>query len=758
MNFQLSTLELAHVLKCEKDTFNKDFILSEVVCDTRKIINGKGVVFFALQGKYRNGASFINEAYQKGVRVFVLRQLPNKTYDDAIYLRVVEPLNALIEFAGWYRKKFQIPVIAIIGTHGKTTIKEWVGLLLKEKYHLVKSPKSYNSKLGVAMSLLGLHKDAEMGLFEVSITQKGEGALFRSLIQPTHTIISHVGIKHNESFSSTQDKHQEYTAFLKGCDVVFRIDDKNNEVKVGNKNLVHSNATAEMQDFGFNDKFKAENSAISKNVASFFGIKVPIHYTFSDLAMRLETFAGIHDSLIINDTYSLDLESLETALQYQLNVAKNRKRILFLPKSLEEQSHPSVKALIKRFGSIDCRYIDTLESDLTFVQNSVVLVKGNQGAFMNKFAHSLKLKHHRTKISVNLGALRKNIHVLKDLIPDGTKSLVMVKANAYGTGLIETASFIEGLGVDYLGVAYTDEGVTLRENGVKCPILVMSPGPDDFQDCIFYELEPSIYSLQLLDDFIKLLILKNKVGFPIHLKLDTGMHRLGIIPKEIPNFIDILNTQPEIHLKGVYSHFSESDNTKDHSFTEQQLDIFEASCDLIKKYVSYPFIRHIANSGAIVNYPHASFDMVRMGLVVYGVTAHSVLAKKLKQVIEWTSEVVQIKKLKLGDTIGYNRAFTAQHEMDIAVIPVGYADGFRRALSQGKGYVFIDGKKCKTLGNVCMDMLMVDITGMNVLAGASVEIIGKQQNLMNFASQLETIPYEVLTSLSLRVHRNYIVT
>ena len=758
MNFQLSIKQFADIIAVDSISSDSDFIVNGVVYDTRRIFDGNGKVFFALQGRYRDGIAFVEEAYQKGIRVFVLYKLPEVLHHDAAYLKVDEPLTALIKLASWHRTQFKIPVIAIIGTHGKTTIKEWLSTLLKQKYQLVKSPKSYNSKLGVALSVLGLHKEAEIAVFEASLTHEGDGALFKELIKPTHSIVGHVGDKYNENFASNMDKVKEYTEFLKDSKVVFSADIKAETFITNKQELIKIISEDQTREVGLSQKLKAENASISKRVASYFEIAIPNAFSFSDVAMRLETFDGINDSLIINDTYSLDIDSLEAALQHQRSVAKSMRRVLFLPKDLEQTPHQELKDLIDRFQPIDCHYLDSLDIDPEIIQNSVVLVKGNQGSFMNRIAHYLKLKHHRTKINVDLSALRKNIHLLKDQLPENTMSLVMVKANAYGTGIIKTASFVEGLGVDYLGVAYTDEGVALRKSGVVCPILVMSPGPDDFQDCISYDLEPSIFSLQLLDNFIKVLILKNRVGFPIHLKIDSGMHRLGISPEDIPSFIDILNSQPEFYLKGVYSHFSESDNTEERSFTKSQLQVFENSCATIASYVPYPFIKHIANSAAIINYPESCLDMVRMGLVVYGVNSNTELSQKLKPVIEWRSEVVQVKTLKRGDSIGYNRSFTADVNMEIAVIPVGYGDGFRRSLGAGRGHVFIEGVKCKTLGNICMDMLMVDITGKGVLEGTPVEIIGKNQTLANFAAQLDTIPYEVLTSLSSRVHRNYIVS
>lgn len=760
MNLKLSIEKLCSILDLNFNFDGPDLELNEVVYDTRNMHFGKDKIFFALQGKYRNGLSFIQEAYDKGIRVFIVGEMPNKRNEDAHYLLVSKPLDTLLKLAKWHRDRFHIPIVVIAGTHGKTTTKEWLGLLLKEKHLLVKSPKSYNSRLGVALSILELHSKAEIGLFEVSISQANEGGLFKELLSPDYGIICHNGAKYNSNFVAPDNKEAEYLELFQDCKVLFQLEHKVLQSFQGKVHIEKINATEykeQLEGLGFEDIFKNENALLALGVARYFGVHESSTLSFSDLAMRLETYDGIYNSLVINDTYSLDKESLAAALQYQSTIAKSMKRVLLLPSDITLPKH-EIDTLLERYAPITCNFVDDLNMDESSLHNAVILVKGNAGSFMNKVAHRLKLKHHRTRINVNLSALRRNVHALKELLPKQTKSLVMVKANAYGTGMKRTAVFIEELGIDYLGVAYTDEGVRLRNYGVKCPILVMSPSSDDFHDCIEYNLEPAIFSLKLLDDFVGTLILKKRFGFPIHLKIDTGMNRLGLKPSEISNFIDILHSQPELRLKGVYSHFAESDNELDSSFTEHQFGVFIDACNLLSAHISYPFIKHIANSAAIITQPKAALDMVRMGLIVFGVSQNLKSEKELDPVIEWLSEVTQIKQLKKGDSVGYNREFIAENETDIAIIPVGYADGFRRSLGGGKGTVFIGGKSCKTVGNICMDMAMVDVTGLKLQEGDTVEIIGENQSIRDFSNQLDTIPYEVLTALSLRVHRNYILT
>ncbi len=493
------------------------------------------------------------------------------------------------------------------------------------------------------------------------------------------------------------------------------------------------------------------------NVASFFKVNVALEKgIFPDLAMRLESFDGVENSIILNDTYSFDLESLETSLKYLSSSEKDKKRIVLLPQ-MDNSNNKGIIELLIKYQIDDYQFIKS-KSDITFsLSNSIILVVGGKGSNMNRIAGQLKLKQHRTKIEINLNAIRKNIHLVKDRLSSDTKCLVMVKANAYGTGLIKVGQYIEKIGADYIGVAYADEGVVLRKKGVKCPILVMNVGIDDFQDCINYHLEPSVYSWNILDEFVKMLIANEIKGFPIHLKVDTGMKRLGIQPNEVEKFITILKSQPEITLKGVYSHFAESDNIENPNFTKSQLKTFLDVCSKISERVSGTFLRHISNSDGVLNFPKSQLDMVRLGLVVYGISNNSKINRSLTTVIKWSSQVAQIKTVKKGETVGYGRAYIAKNEMRIAIIPVGYADGFRRSLGNGKGCVFIKGQVFYTVGNVCMDMIMIDISKEDVLPGDLVEIIGEHQSLVQFARLLDTIPYEVLTSLSDRVHRNYII-
>jgi alanine racemase len=475
------------------------------------------------------------------------------------------------------------------------------------------------------------------------------------------------------------------------------------------------------------------------------------------LALRMETFEGINSNTIINDTYNLDLDALNHSLEYQIRVANNRKRIVII--GLDEDNYyrkDQVEKVVKAYEPDQLFIIRNNEKLKASFENAVVLIKGTRKADMQRLAKQFRLKNHKTFVEIDLSGVRRNIALFKSLLLPETKILAMVKAQSYGSGVEKMAAFFEQQGVDYLGVAYSDEGVELRKQGIKLPILVMNAEEDGFEDCINYQLEPAIYSFNQLDQFIKELIFHGQTAYPIHLKLDTGMRRLGFELKDIPRVCEILQAQPEIRVKSVYSHLADSDNRRDKRFTEHQIKQFHQATQLLNHQLNYHFDRHILNSEGIANYPNAQYDMVRLGIGMYGMNSNPILKLKLQPVLKWLSAVSQIKELSKGESVGYSRTFIADKPTKIAIIPVGYADGFRRNLSNGKGGVYIHETFCPTIGRVCMDMIMVDVTKLHVKEGDKVVIIGGQQTIEKFATEMDTIPYEVMTSISKRVHRVYL--
>jgi alanine racemase len=736
-----------------------------VYTDTRSIIPTQSLVFFALHGPFRNGHAFVSEAYAKGCRLFVIDELlPIEHYPEARFVVVKDTMQALQFLARFHRSRFSYPVVAITGSAGKTTVKEWLYHLLTPRMRVVRSPKSFNSQLGVALSLLNLTNEADIALIEAGISQPGEMDQLVDMIQPTHGVFTSFGQAHAENFSVQAEHLHEKMKCFESVAMTFypwtmqfspQEEKTIHGVKVRSEEL-----TQWLTLLPWQDQASLTNAALAIQAARFF-LKddAVIHERVSSLpqlALRMETFEGINGTTIINDTYNLDLDGLKVSLEYQLRVGKGKKRIVII--GVDEQYTdriPQIKEIVSEFSPDQLHILTDQTFDVQSIKDAAVLIKGTRKADLSALAQRFRLKKHKTYVEINLSAIRHNLSVFKQLLPEGTHLLAMVKAQSYGSGVEKVAQFLAGQGISYLGVAYADEGVELRQQGIETPIMVMNAEQEGFEDCIRYKLEPAIYSLNQLDDFIKELITQGIQQFPIHLKIETGMKRLGFEPEELQQVIETIQAQPEVRVKSIYSHLADADNRRDKRFTHLQIDRFTAACDRLTAQLDYTVIRHLLNSEGISNYTHFAFDMVRIGIGMYGLNSHPQVAKKLQPVFSWHSSVSQLKVLKKGDSVGYGRNFIAGQEKRIAIIPVGYADGFRRSLGNGKGGVFIQGVFCPTVGRVCMDMIMVDIGSLMVQEGDPVEIIGKNQPIIQFAASMDTIPYEVMTSISKRVHRVY---
>lgn len=739
--------------------------VQSVSTDTRSLISTNSLVFFALHGPFRNGHAFIADAYEKGCRWFVVdEQLPIEHYPDARFIHVKDTMLALQVLARFHRKRFSYPVVAITGSAGKTTVKEWLYHLLTPRLRVARSPKSFNSQLGVALSLLNLTHDVDIALIEAGISEPGEMDRLVEMIQPTHGIFTSFGQAHAENFAVQSDHLNEKMKCFQSVGMTFypwtmQFSPQEEKSIKGIK--------VRMEEFNdwlsllpFKDQASKSNAALAIHVAQFFikddaSIKERLN-SLPQLAMRMETFEGMNGTTIINDTYNLDLDGLKVSLEYQLRVANGKKRIVIIGADDQQRDRlPQIKEIVEGFSPDQFHLITDKDFNLQSIENAVVLIKGTRKADLSALAQRFRLKKHKTFVEINLSAIRHNLSVFKQLLPEGTQLLAMVKAQSYGSGVEKVAQFLEGQGISYLGVAYADEGVELRNQGIKTPIMVMNAELEGFEDCIRYNLEPAIYALNQLDDFIKELIVQGKQHFPIHLKMETGMKRLGFEMDELQQVIETIQAQPEVRITSIYSHLADADNRRDKRFTHLQIERFNAAAERLKAHFDYPILRHILNSEGASNYAHFAFDMVRIGIGMYGLSSNPQLAKKLQPVLSWHSSVSQIKTLKKGDSVGYGRNFIASQEKRIAIIPVGYADGFRRNLSNGKGGVFIHGVYCPTIGRVCMDMIMVDIGKLNLKEGDPVEIIGSHQTLSQFANNMDTIPYEVMTSIAKRVHRVY---
>ncbi len=766
MKINLSIEAFADIIGANLENENHE-IIQLIAFDSRKISNPSNTAFFAFQGEFRNGHDFIQDAYKKGIRTFVVDQNFNTTsYANATFLRVNDPLMALQKLAKFHRSKFNFPVVAITGSVGKTIVKEWIYHLISGERKVIRSPKSYNSQIGVALSLLALDETADLAIIEAGISKPGEMGLLEQMIEPTIGIFTAFGSAHRTNFESSEQHLNEKIALFENTNPTFihesiQLSETNLE-KIHGQMVENQNFDSFLKQSPYQDKASLDNLSLCIAFALEIGISENnILDRIKDLprlALRMETFDGINENLIINDTYNLDLDALSQSLEFQLSIANGKKRVAILAvDSLNENQKIEIQNTLDKFKLDEVLFIsnENLPS-FSEIQQSVVLIKGTRVAQLQKIARLFQLKKHKTRVEIDFSAVKNNLNYFRSLTKTGTKMLVMVKASSYGSGAEKMAEFLEKSGVEYLGVAYADEGVELRKYGIKLPILVMNAEEEGFNDIIQYNLEPAIFSYKMMDAFVKALIMENIEEYPVHLKFDTGMKRLGFAPSEVEKVVELFQAQPEIKLKSVYSHLADSDNMLDGSYSLEQISIFNKITLFLSENLNYHFDRHLLNTEGIARFPEADYEMVRLGIGIYGYSINSSVQKELQPAIAWKSMVSQIKTIQPGESVGYSRKFIASKTTKIGVVPVGYADGFRRSLGNGKGGFVIQGKWCPVVGSVCMDMTMVDISEVDTFEGDEVEIIGKTQTLNELANAMETIPYEVLTSISKRVQRIYL--
>lgn len=766
MKINFSNTEICEITKGKFLTSSSVTTIQSISYDTRKIIQVENVLFCALKGDFRDGNLFVKEAYSKGIRSFLISEMIDTIdFPEASFILVENTLWALQEIAKTHRLKFNFPIVAITGSVGKTMVKEWAYHFLSSTFRVIRSPKSFNSQLGVALSLLELNENCDVALIEVGISKPNEMNRLQEIIQPTIGVFTAFGSAHEGNFSSKEQHLNEKLRLFSTCKKTFY----HSSIQLNDEQIkkIHGICVNEKSFDTFKGKELFQDNVSSHNAS--LAIELAMNFNLSEeeielklsslprLALRMEVFEGINGNTIINDTYNLDFDALTQSLEYQYAVAKNRQRVVMI--GLDENTvdkQQELENIILPFHPEKVIYY-SIGKPLETIENSVILIKGSRKSDMQRIARQFRLKNHKTYLEIDLNAIRHNLSIFKSYLNPKTKILAMVKSNAYGAGSEKMAAFYEQQGIDYLGVAYVDEGVELRKQGIKIPILIMNAEEDNFEDCIAFDLEPAIYSIEQLDQFIKELIIEGKTDYPIHIKLDTGMTRLGFEKSQIQQLIEIVKAQPEVKIKSVYSHLADSDNIENEEFTKIQIQRFEEQCLLFSQNLESPFDRHLLNSEAVSRFSSAQFEMVRLGIGMYGYSSNPDFKSKIQPAIAWKSSTSQIKRIEPGESVGYNRTFIADKPMDVAIIPVGYADGFRRSLSNGKGSVFIDGSSCSVLGRVCMDMIMVDVTNKkNVSVGTTVEIIGKHQTMEQFAKLLATIPYEVMTSFSKRVHRIYL--
>jgi alanine racemase len=762
VNLQYSIKEIYTILNVTPpEGVNLNHEISVVNVDSRSPRLGKRSLFFALDGNRTSGHQYLIEVQKKGGQFAVVSKIQEALSIHQIEVESV--LDALQLLAKNHRDRFTYPVIGITGSNGKTITKEWLYYCLKDDFKIVRSPKSYNSQLGVALSVLEMTAEHNLAIFEAGISQKGEMEQLQKMIQPTIGVFTGIGDAHNSGFDNQDEKIEEkYKLFPKVSELI------------ENKGISYSGRLP------FTDYASLINAQLVLETSRVLGLEeAQLENSISNLpaiSMRLEQLEGINNCVLLNDAYTVDFAALEIALQHLNQIASNKKKVLILSLSDDQLALTESDAFadliyaaslnniifigsknILATARIAGGYFPTVEAYLKQVmpfEESVILFKGSRVKSLEKIVQHYTLKKHITQLEVSLEAMRNNLNVFRSAVDSNVKLLAMVKAQSYGTGLLDSAKLLAQEGVHYLGVAYADEGVALRKSGIQLPVLVLNPEVNAFDEIIENDLEPSIFSIEVLQEFLHRLILHQKKHFPIHLKLDTGMNRLGFSSADIQELLSILKTQPEVHVKSVFSHLAVADDLNENQFTFDQIRKFERMTEKIEDSLGYSFDRHLANSSAVLNYPQAQFDMVRVGIGLYGLVKES--ADKLENVLSLHSRISQIKTIQEGESVGYGRSYMATKQTRIGIVPVGYADGLSRSLSQGNWNFLLNGQAVPIIGNICMDMCMIDISGLEASVGDQLQIFGVGNSIFEMAEILDTIPYEIISGISTRVHRVYL--
>ncbi|KAA9042284.1 bifunctional UDP-N-acetylmuramoyl-tripeptide:D-alanyl-D-alanine ligase/alanine racemase [Ginsengibacter hankyongi] len=824
--------ELAKVTKGKLINKNIDLpVPLSLSLDSRKIIDTTGTIFFAIKSSHHDGNKFIEGLYAKGVRNFVTtdKNISTKKLPLANIILVNNTVHALQLFAAYHRAFFKkLTVIGITGSNGKTIVKEWLNQLLEENFSIVRSPKSYNSQIGVPLSVLNINKSHNLAIFEAGISQPGEMNRLEKIIKPSIGLLTNIGNAHDEGFENRTEKiNEKLQLFVHAKQLVCCADDeKIMKVILAFQSKINAkNKALELFTWGKSGHNKLQVLAINKSKshtkikAIYKDENVSISIPFADeasienaincwcvllllnksdeqirkkfeflypIAMRLELKQGINHCTIINDSYSNDLHSLEIALNFLEQQKQHKKHTVILSDILQSGKHPHelYKEVAKLFKH---RKIDRLigigtdifsmQMEFSFLkekrffknvdefllsfnhlnfQDETVLIKGARSFSFEEISHKLEQKAHQTVLSINLNAIVHNLKQYKSLLRPGTKIMAMVKAFSYGSGGFEIASVLEYNKVDYLAVAYADEGVELRKAGITLPVMVMNAEPSTFESIVNYNLEPEIFSFNILNEFGNFLKSSGINYYPVHIKIDTGMHRLGFTSEDIDALNDMLKGNSLIKVVSVFTHLVAAENVKEDEFTLQQSKIFKNCCERIEDTLGYKFIKHISNTAGITRHPHLQMDMVRLGIGLYGIDGNKKMQQRLKNVTTLTTTVAQIKKVKAGDTVGYGRNARLQKDSTIATVRIGYADGYPRSVGNGIGKMMLHGKMLPVVGNVCMDMTMLDITELEAAKeGDEVIVFGESLPLNLLAAWSQTIPYEIMTGISQRVKRVY---
>jgi len=795
----------------------KEYTISTLLTDSRRISNASEGLFFALSGR-RNGHEFIAGAYAAGVRNFVVKQGPELILPEANFLIVPDVLAALQALAAYHRSRFNLEVIGITGSNGKTIVKEWLYQLLCNDKNIVRNPKSYNSQIGVPLSVWQINENNDLGIFEAGISTTAEMARLEAIIKPSIGILTHIGPAHDEGFTDRRQKVLEKLVLFKNCRLLIhnydQLIDYRDDIPVKNcftwstnfkeADLFVFTETVIAKNFYLRAKFKGDeieclipflDEASVENAIVCWATMLAMGYSgdeadkriehLNPVSMRLELKTGINDSSVIDDSYNSDIQSLEIALNFLNQQNQHNKKTLILSDIFQSGLQPDVlyrqvadmikiKNISKFIGVGEALmahkdYFDVPEKhfyadtpamllhlrSLNFKEETI-LIKGSRSFEFELISRALVQKAHETVMEINLNALLNNLNFYRSKLKPGVKVMAMVKAFSYGSGTFEVANILQYNKVDYLAVAYIDEGVALRKTGITLPVMVLNPEASAFDKLTEYNLEPVIYSFGLFDDYIKYAQESNVLNYPVHLKIDTGMHRLGFENFEIETLCDLLEENSYVRIQSVFSHLAASEAKEHDEFTLKQISNFEKAFKQIEKTLGHKVIKHICNTSGIVRWPKAQYDMVRLGIGLYGIDAAKPAAENaLQPIASLKTSISQVKKLLAGETVSYNRSGSLAKDGKIATVRIGYADGYLRAFGNGVGKMLVKGVLAPTVGNITMDMCMLDVSNVDVREGDEVIVFNDEQRIEALAEQIATIPYEILTNISQRVKRVY---
>jgi Alr-MurF fusion protein len=819
--------KVKYTLKDIAEIWNAKFRISEdvpirwLLTDSRSLSFPEESLFFALKSDRNDGHRFLVDLYKRGLRNFVVsEQLPDlDLLPDANIIWVENTLKALQNLATAHRSRFDCTVIAITGSNGKTIVKEWLWQLLRQDLRITRSPRSYNSQIGVPLSVWQMDEETELGIFEAGISQPDEMSALQSIILPNIGILTNLASAHQENFTSMEQKAMEKIKLFESCQTIiyckdqplsditlksiypieqlfgWSTSDENASLFIQKMTVLglHTQVDYTWENHGFSLELPFSDAPSVENALHCLAVllirQVPSAEILSRMlllepvAMRLEVKEGKSSCVIINDSYNSDINALELALDFQSRrtSGSSMKRTLILSDILQsgrsaDELYKAVSEMVQR-KQID-RFIGVgyelsahaalfpmqthfyllterlLKSGLLDqLRNESILIKGSRSFGFEEISERLSLKIHETVLEVNLDALIYNVNYFRSRLKPKTQMICMVKAAGYGSGALEIAKTLQAHACDVLAVAVADEGVELRHGGISIPILVMNPEFGSFATIFEHKLEPEIYSFKLLDAFIKEAEREGVKSYPIHIKLDTGMHRLGFEESELPELIDRLKGQESLRVRSIFSHLAGSDEVRFDGYTHQQLELFERLSTRIQAAFSHRILRHILNSAGIDRFPEYQYDMVRLGIGMYGISA--VDGTTLRNVSTLKTTILQIRQLDSGQSVGYSRKGMLNRISRIATLPIGYADGLDRHLGNGSGDVIINGRRAPFIGNICMDACMVDVTDIHAEEGDDVLLFGEGLSLSEVAEKLGTIPYEILTSVSNRVKRVY---